>query len=284
MPIEHISDTARWVAVYRAMETERPDAIFRDPYARRLAGERGQQIVDTMPRGRWVAWAMIVRTAVLDEVILRLVRAGHVDTVLNLAAGLDARPWRLDLPASLHWIDVDLPAILGYKLEQLAAERPHCRYEAVMLDLADVDARRALFRRVGAESRAVLVVSEGLLVYLTEEQVASLADDLHAQASFRWWLFDLSSPAVLEWMKREWRHGLASGGAEMKFAPDAGAEFFRPHGWQVAESHSSAEEARRLHREMRVPWFAKLMMKLATPRQRERFRRMTTSFILLERA
>jgi O-methyltransferase involved in polyketide biosynthesis len=38
MTIEHISDTARWVAFYRAMETERPDAIFRDPFARQLAG------------------------------------------------------------------------------------------------------------------------------------------------------------------------------------------------------------------------------------------------------
>ncbi len=53
MPIEHISDTARWVAVYRAMETARPDAIFRDPHARQLAGERGDHIVDTMKRGPW---------------------------------------------------------------------------------------------------------------------------------------------------------------------------------------------------------------------------------------
>ncbi|MGD0484992.1 MAG: hypothetical protein ABSB58_10150, partial [Gemmatimonadales bacterium] len=38
LPIEHVSDTARWVAVHRAMESERPDALFRDPFARRLAG------------------------------------------------------------------------------------------------------------------------------------------------------------------------------------------------------------------------------------------------------
>jgi O-methyltransferase involved in polyketide biosynthesis len=36
--IRNISDTARWVAVYRARENERPDAVFRDPFARRLAG------------------------------------------------------------------------------------------------------------------------------------------------------------------------------------------------------------------------------------------------------
>ncbi len=96
--IENISDTARWVAVYRAMETERQDAIFRDPFAARLAGEKGQAIVDTMKRGRQMAWAMIVRTAVFDEIIEAQIRAG-VDQIVNLAAGLDARAWRMKLPA-----------------------------------------------------------------------------------------------------------------------------------------------------------------------------------------
>jgi O-methyltransferase involved in polyketide biosynthesis len=41
MPIENVSDTARWVAMYRALESDRPDAHFHDPYARLLAGERG---------------------------------------------------------------------------------------------------------------------------------------------------------------------------------------------------------------------------------------------------
>ena len=50
--LRNISDTARWVAFYRAMESERPDALFHDPYARRLAGERGEQIVRSLPRGR----------------------------------------------------------------------------------------------------------------------------------------------------------------------------------------------------------------------------------------
>jgi methyltransferase (TIGR00027 family) len=113
--IENVSDTARWVAVYRAMETERRDAHFRDPYARKLAGERGEAIVRAMPRGRQMAWPMIVRTAVFDEIILDSIRRRGVDLVLNLAAGLDARPWRLELPPELRWVDVDLPEMTEYK-------------------------------------------------------------------------------------------------------------------------------------------------------------------------
>jgi methyltransferase (TIGR00027 family) len=156
--IENISDTARWVAVYRAMETERPDAHFHDPYARRLAGERGEAIVRAMPRGTQMAWPMIVRTQVLDEVILDRVRNHGVDLVVNLAAGLDARPWRLDLPAELSWVDVDLPAILEYKTGVLAGEPPRCRYQAVAADLTDASARDEVFARLGAESRRALAV------------------------------------------------------------------------------------------------------------------------------
>src|SRR6266545_7419005 len=123
-PITHVSDTARWVAVYRAMESERPDALFRDPYARRLAGDAGEAIVRAMPQGRRWAWPMIVRTAVMDELILRAVARDGVDTVLNLAAGLDTRPYRLPLPGGLRWIEVDFPDMLAYKQEQLAGEKP----------------------------------------------------------------------------------------------------------------------------------------------------------------
>src|SRR5207249_5958682 len=113
-----------------AYESERPDAQFRDPYARRLAGPRGEEILRSIPGGRRTAWPMVVRTVVFDEFILRAVRDEGADTVLNLAAGLDARPWRLPLPPSLRWIDVDLPEILDWKQRELAGETPACRYEA----------------------------------------------------------------------------------------------------------------------------------------------------------
>ena len=95
MPIENVSDTARWVAVYRAMETARPDAIFRDPFAERLAGERGHQIVREIKQGRQAAWAMIVRTAVLDELILDRIANGEHDSTPALLVR-SAGTWVLD--------------------------------------------------------------------------------------------------------------------------------------------------------------------------------------------
>ena len=163
MPIENVSDTARWVAFYRAMETERPDAIFRDPYARRLAGAKGEEIVATIKSGRASAWAMIVRTAIFDDLIARVIADDGVDMVVNLAAGLDARPWRMALPPSLRWVDVDLPGILSYKSDCMKDEQPVCQYDAVSTDLTDGAARRSLFARLAAERRRTLVGVDDLV-------------------------------------------------------------------------------------------------------------------------
>ena len=282
MTIEHVSDTARWVAVYRAMESERPDALFHDPFARRLAGEKGSQIVRTLKDGQSMAWAMIVRTQVFDEIIMAEIASDRIDLVLNLAAGLDARPWRLELPPSLRWVDVDLPEILRYKLETIGDAQPRCAYEAVEMDLTDAGARRALFARLGAEASRVLVVTEGLLIYLSAADVGALASDLHASPSFARWVIDLASPRLLRMMSKSWGAAVASGNAPFKFAPANGTNFFSDFGWDERAFYSTMEEAERLDREMKMMWFWKFLGRFYPERMREEFRRLS-GVVVLER-
>src|SRR5579862_7049636 len=105
-PVSNVSDTARWVAVYRARESARPDALFNDPFAKSLAGERGQAIAALMPAQARSGWPMVARTKLIDDLVLAAV-AEDCDCVVNLAAGLDTRPYRLALPNSLRWIEAD---------------------------------------------------------------------------------------------------------------------------------------------------------------------------------
>jgi methyltransferase (TIGR00027 family) len=277
-PIRNVSDTALWVAVYRAMESERSDAVFVDPFARRLAGERGQQIVDTMPRGRSMAWPMIVRTAVMDEIILRCVEQG-ARTVLNLAAGLDARPYRLQLPATLRWLHVDLPDMLDYFRERMAGETPRCRLEFLKADLRSPEVRREVFRNAAAEG-PVLVITEGLLIYLEPDEVADLARDLHDVANARWWLTDLGSPMLLKMLAKQWQPKLSQGNAPFRFAPGEGTGFFAPFGWREAEFHSTWDEAQRLHRTMRGAWLWNWLSLLQPPARRKAMQRMSGIVLL----
>jgi methyltransferase (TIGR00027 family) len=246
-PIRHISDTALWVAVYRAQESERADAVFRDPYARRLAGDRGMQIAAAMPFAKRHSWSYVARTWLVDQVIEHEVLQS-TDMVINLAAGLDSRPYRMQLPASLRWIEVDLPDMLTYKQEVLAAECPVCTVERVPLDLRDTAARRALFQRLGEEAKRVLVVSEGLIIYFEAEGVAELARDLSAQFSFRLWVTDLASPALLKMLQKAIGGQLVEAGSPLKFAPQKGPEFFARYGWRVVEARSLLVTAAKLKR------------------------------------
>jgi methyltransferase (TIGR00027 family) len=245
--VQHISDTARWAAVFRARETERPDAVFRDPFARRLAGERGEEIAKAFPFHEKNSWSWVTRTYVFDSFIREQVKQG-VDLVVNLAAGLDARPYRMDLPASLLWIEVDVPEILGYKEQILGGEKQRCRLERVRMDLADTRARRDLFDTLAKRATKALVISEGLLGYLTEEQVGSLAEDLARPSAIQLWVFDLASPGLLRMIQKNTHAQFSDSVARLQFAPANGPEFFSSHGWELLEVRSILKTAASLHR------------------------------------
>jgi methyltransferase (TIGR00027 family) len=232
--VRHVSDTARWVAYFRARETERPDALFRDPYAARLAGQHGFTIANTLPDGNKHEWAWVARTYLFDHFLSRVIQSG-ADLVLNLAAGLDARPYRMDLPASLEWVEVDFPEIIAYKEEILGSEKPRCRLERIALDLVDEHGRAKLFADLNARARNIVVASEGLLIYFSADEVASLAKALAVGEHFRNWVIDLASPGQLKLMQRTTGKQLSEAGAAFKFGPPEGANFFSPFGWMPSD-------------------------------------------------
>jgi methyltransferase (TIGR00027 family) len=218
-----------------------------------------------------------VRTKVFDELILDNIRTIDADAVLNLAAGLDVRPYRLPLPSSLVWIEADRAAILDEKREVLASARPACIIDRVAVDLADDQAREDLFDRVAASHPRVVVVTEGLLVYLDEARVASLADGLRTRPSMRRWILESISPEVLKRNMRAWGKVLTKANAEWKFARPDGFDFFRPRGWSPTVRCPFMVEARRLGRESEVPhaWLLRALSSLSG-----RFRRRMENLVV----
>jgi len=268
--ITHIADTALWVATYRALESQRPDALFHDPFADLLAGERGRSIAASMPYPKIMAWALVIRTVAIDELIQRALSLG-IDTVINLGAGLDTRPYRMDLPATLRWIEVDFPQMIDYKAEKLEGQRPVCRLERISADLSDIPLRRSIFQRIGSETDRVLIITEGVLAYLTAADAGELSRDLFAIPSFRYWIQDYYSGGTRRWAPRRMRDRLKE--TPFKFDEPEWLSFFERHGWRILENRVAADEAQRLNRRFPAPFPWTVMSVFIPARVREKWRK-----------
>jgi len=201
--------------------------------------------------------------------------------VVNLGAGFDVRPYRLSLPAALHWIEADLPAIITHKEQKLAHEQPLCQLERVACDIASCEERRALLRRIGSEAKQALVLAEGLLVYLPTNLVAELARELHEQVSLRWWLTEFTSPLVLRRDDTRW-NTFAAESVKTRFTPPGGIAFFRQCGWDVAEFRAPIQEALRLKLPLHRAWLLRLLTFILT-KQPEDQKYNAGGFFLLKR-
>jgi methyltransferase (TIGR00027 family) len=273
--IENVSDTAFWVAYHRGLEGKRADALFDDPLALELAGERGREIAEAVPHGVFTAWVVAVRTCIIDDYI-RAAVANGVDTVVNLGAGLDTRPYRMDLRASLNWIEADYPAVIALKDRVLANHEPACRLERAGLDLADAAERRSLLSRVDAASGGkLLVLTEGVVPYLETQDVALLADDLRSMRRVSGWILDYFSNDVFKQRQRLMRGRLRN--APFKFHPEEWYGFFGEHGWRAQQVRFLFSEGARLKRPFPMPFRAQVIWALrglfASRRRREDFRR-----------
>jgi methyltransferase (TIGR00027 family) len=280
--IHDVTDTALWVATYRAMESERPDAIFNDPYAAKLSGEKGRKIAEAMhkrvPTMKYTSWSVVIRTYIIDNYIKELLAQG-VDTVVNLGAGLDARPYRMDLPKSLRWIEVDYPSIIERKQKILAEDQPKCQLERVSMDLADRPLRQKFFRDLNASAKKIVVLTEGVVPYLTEEQTATLAEDLKAQSHFNYWIVDYFSPRVYKYMQSAQRKNQMKN-APVVFYPQDWFGFFKSNGWVPKEIRYQTVESIKLGRKTPNPWWAKMLSFLMPAAQREEMKKFT-GFVLL---
>jgi methyltransferase (TIGR00027 family) len=244
--VDRVQDTARWVAMARALESERKDAVFADPFARRLAGADGPELLRRLSGGAHGTWFLVARTHVIDALITDAVRDG-ADAIVNLAAGLDSRPYRMKLPPTLAWIEVDHADVIAEKQALLEGSTPGCRLEQIAQDLSVEGERHALLATLGNRFRRMLVMTEGLLCYLTPAAAKDLAKDLRATPGVFRWIADISNTAVLTYVARNTR-GALQGSAKMQFGPDEGPIVFEPFGWKTVGATSMLKAAGRLKR------------------------------------
>lgn len=230
--------------MHRATESARPDALFSDPFAGLLAGEHGRAIVDNVPRTSRSGWWLVARTKIIDDAIADAIADG-CDRVLNLAAGLDTRPYRLDLPPDFVWVEADLPKLLSEKTQVLAEQVPRCRLARTAVDLADPRARDAFLNEALDGATKALVLTEGLLMYLDDADVTALSTAI-TRPEVHWWMLDFAGPGLKKMMNKKMAGMLQN--APFKFAPENGLAYFENLGWRTVDVQALYLAAHRMRR------------------------------------
>ncbi|RPH65224.1 MAG: SAM-dependent methyltransferase [Myxococcaceae bacterium] len=221
--------TALWIAAWRADESERPDALFHDPYARALAGPEGFELLEAAREVALIEAPFVpVRTVFFDR---RMVRGSQV---VLLAAGMDARAFRLRWPTGTQVFEVDLPELLAMKKQRLGGVAPRCIRIPVPADLAG-EWPVALEGEGFRPGLPTVWLLEGLLLYLEESLVRSLlarVDALSAAGSTL--LADIIGWTML-WMPplQPLHDFVRQLGAPWKFGTDEPEELLEPLGWEV---------------------------------------------------
>ena len=239
--IEHVSDTALMVAACRAFETGRPDGLIRDPFAERLAGEKGMAIARNAAALEWMCFGVGIRSRFIDELLTSALSSGTVRTVLNLGAGLDTRPWRLDLPSDLRWIEVDFNDMLEYKAERLLDEQPRCTLEQMPADLSVASDRERVLGAVG--DPPALMITEGLLMYLSRRALAAISSESAAKSHVCWWIFDVSSRELMRRAHGDLIRDIESVRAEDHLTGREILDVALSDGWKMDQFRSYARDA-----------------------------------------
>jgi len=244
-PMPAVSYTAQWMAAARALETERDDALYRDPLARALAEPDGFRLIDRYQGGGLLPFISI-RTRYLDDAIGAVLGEGKVEQVVLIAAGMDTRAFRLDWPAGVGVYEVDHGPLIAEKRRRLDAlgAVPRADRREVPADLTGAwlpDLERAGFDR----TKPTLWVAEALTFFLTEAQAGELLELLaSASAPGSTLAFDILGRALLRSpFSKPFLDTLAADGTPWIFGSDEPEVFVPAHGWTITDLKEPGEPA-----------------------------------------
>jgi methyltransferase (TIGR00027 family) len=234
--ISHVSDTALMVAACRALEFASPDGFVRDPFAARLAGERGMAMLRALPQPEMMRFGIGVRSHFIDELLLEALASEKIATVLSLGSGLDTRPWRLELPGDLRWIEVDFAEMLDYKNALMSVEPPRCRREFLSADVNDAAQRRNIYAAVGLAP--ALMITEGFLMYLPAATVEALAAESWRESGIAHWMSEITTTAFLKAISMNMPQSVRNMQAPDSLNGEQILESIRRQGWRTAARRS----------------------------------------------
>ena len=187
-----VPETMLWPLYHRAMESQRPDGLLRDPESLRI-----MQALDYDFAGHFgvSGGSLAARAAAIDQALRDWLRDHPEGQVVSLGEGLETQSRRVD-NGTMRWLSVDLPEAITLRERFLS---PTDRFRHLAMSALDLCWMDALDR-----SAPVFVVVQGLLMYLAPEAVRGLLVGIAAGLPGAWLVFDTVPP----WLSRMTLRGL----------------------------------------------------------------------------
>lgn len=186
-----VAETALIALWARAEETMRPRPLFIDVKAVELINRMDYDF--SRFKESWKTLANIsIRTWILDREISAHLEKHPESVVINLGAGFDNRFWRID-NGSILWYDIDMPVIIDIKKRYIAESDRYRMIGQSILDYRWLD-------EVETADRPVIIIAEGLLMYLDEFEIAPLFDKLVRSYSGANMFLELLAPGAVGYL------------------------------------------------------------------------------------
>lgn len=233
-----ISKTAFYCCGIRMQDATNDNPVCGDTYAETFMNEDGLRILEAFKDEMNPNATGVARHRVIDDLLRGELFADPGSCVVLIGAGFDSRAYRLTGGA---WVELDEPQVIAYKTERLPA--PSCENELhrIPIDFSTESLEEKLSSF--SDRSPVVVVIEGVFMYLEEEVIAQLLLTLRRVFPRHRLICDLMSKDFFEQYSKTLHEKITGMGTSFKFTVDRPEEMFVENGYRRARKVSIVESA-----------------------------------------
>ena len=222
-----ISKTAFYCCGVRMQDAEREQPVCGDVYAKLFMNEEGKKILDQFKDEVGPNISNVARARIVDD-LLREELAAHPDlTVVMIGAGFDTRAYRIK---GGTWVELDEPQVIAYKNERLPASQSQNDLQRIPIDFSTESLAEKL--SPFAWRKPVVVVIEGVFMYLEEETIRTVLQTLHRLFPQHKLICDLMTKTFFQKYGKTIHEKLTGMGASFKFTADNPEALFLQNGYR----------------------------------------------------
>ena len=233
-----VSRTAYYCCGVRMLDAETKHPVVNDRYAVRFMNEEGMKTFNAFRKFKAPNASNIARHRIADDILRDFIHKHDDPTIIIIGAGFDSRAYRL---TGGDWIELDEPHLIEYKNEKLPIAVCKNSLTRIPIRFEDESINDKLIHY--ASRKSVIIVVEGVLMYLTEETVKSLLDTLVKLFPTHEFVCDLMTKKFFDKYGYKIHHKINDLGATFSFIIDEPKSIFIDKGYQLISKTSTVMRA-----------------------------------------